>query len=210
MSQKTIDHHKKQLAVMRVWLDGRSFYKAADALEVVRQLETGVRKDGRTPKFHHQLSVARFVVTLVPHLIHPEETVTAAFLHDILEDHGDVWTRAKLESRFGRRTADAVWRLSKKGRGFKKDQATYFVDIAPCPIASVVKAVDRAHNIQTMVGVFNLEKQKQYLQEVEEHFFPMVRAARRYSPQQFGAYENTKILLRCQTWLIKRIHEGLT
>ena len=208
MSEEALTHHKKQLAMMRVWLDGRGFYLAADALEVCRQLEHGTRKDGETPKFHHQLSVARFVVTLEPHLALPEQTIAAAFLHDVIEDHGDEWTLEGLEHRFGKRVSDAVWLLSKKGRGFKKDPEFYFEEIAPCPIASIVKAVDRAHNIQTMVGVFGLEKQRQYLQEVEDHFFPMIRTARRMNPRQFGAYENTKILLRCQAWLIKRIIEA--
>lgn len=200
--------HIKQLAVMRGWLDGRGYFKAADALEFVRAMEQGTRKDGQTPKFHHQLSIARLVITLAPHLTYPEETITAAFLHDVLEDHSDVVTREYLENRFGKLVADAVWKLSKKVGGLSKSYDMYFAEMATCPIASLVKLADRAHNVQTMVGVFTIEKQKSYLKEVDSYFFPMCKTARRLFPRQYNAYENIKILLRCQSSLIRHMHEG--
>ena len=201
-------HHKKQLAVMRGWLEGKGYYVAANALELVRGLEQGTRKDGVTPKFDHQLSVARFLSTLTPHFLYPEEVIAAAFLHDLLEDHGDVWTREKLEMQFGTQIADAVWRLSKKSDGLVKDYERYFRDMGECPIASIVKLTDRAHNLQTMQGVFTFEKQARYADEVADWFHPMLRVARRKFPRQYPAYENLKILLRCQTRLIRRIHEA--
>jgi (p)ppGpp synthase/HD superfamily hydrolase len=92
----------------------------------------------------------------------PEETMTAAFLHDMLEDHGDFVTVAELSRRFGPRFADAVWKLSKKSVGLTKSYEMYFEELSQCPIASVVKLADRAHNLQTMQGVFTAEKQKSY------------------------------------------------
>lgn len=197
--------HTKQLSVMRGWLEGRGYYKAMDALELVRQMEQGTRKDGITPKFHHQLSVVRLVTTLAPHLIHVEETITAAFLHDVLEDHSDVISYAMLESRFGKIVAEAVWKLSKKVGGMTKTYDSYFAEMSTCPIASIVKLADRAHNVQTMIGVFSVEKQKKYVDEVDTYFFPMVKCARRQYPQQYGAYENLKIILRNQTSMIRHM-----
>src|SRR3989344_865380 len=195
--------HKKQLSVMRGFLEGRQHFVAAEALEVVRQVSEGVRKDGITPQFHHQLSVARFITTLTPHLNSPEETIAAPFLHDLLEDHGTKWTRRMLEEHFGKRIADAVWVLTKKSAGMTKTYELYFAELARCPVGSVVKVVDRAHNLQTMQGVFTLEKQRLYVGEVEQHFYPLIRAARRAFPRQYGAYENAKILIRCQCALIE-------
>jgi len=163
--------HTKQLSVMRGYLDGRGFYLAADALEFVRQLEQGTRKDGETPRFHHQLSIARLVRTVDPHLRNPEQALAAAFLHDVLEDHGSAVTREALEERFGRDLANIVWRLSKKSNGLVKDYNLYFDELAKCPTASVVKLADRAHNLQTMQGVFDYAKQAAYVREVEEWFY---------------------------------------
>ena len=200
--------HKKQLSTMRGYLEGKGFFQAARALEIVRSLEKGNRKDGKTPKLHHQLSVTRLITTLLPHLQYPEETITVAFLHDVIEDHSEVWDQAKLEKEFGSLVAQAVWSLSKKTTGLTKSYDSYFEGMSNCPIASVVKLADRAHNIQTMVGVFSLSKQVSYLEEVGTWFFPMIRTARRQFPSQYPAYENLKILLRCQCHLIQHIHEA--
>lgn len=208
MSVEIQDRHRRQLSVMRGFLDGRQYYLAADALELVRGMEGGTRKDGVTPKFHHQLSVGRLVVTLLPHLIYPEATLAAAFLHDLLEDHGSQWTREKLANRFGPDIAGAVWTLSKKSNGMTKSPEAYYAALAECPIGSIVKLADRAHNIQTMHGVFTLEKQRAYVGELDQWYFPMVRTARRRHPKQIGAYENLKILLRCQRTMVHRILEA--
>jgi (p)ppGpp synthase/HD superfamily hydrolase len=197
-----LERHKKHLAVTRGWLNGKGYHKAAQALELVRKLETGFRKDGLTPAFHHQLSVARLVMTLSDHLLYPEETITAAFLHDLLEDHSDIYTKQDVENLFGVRVANAVWALTKKSRGIVKEYEIYFGDMENDEIASIVKLADRAHNIQTMNGVFTNEKQKKYVSEVDTWFFPMGKAARRNFPRQLMAYENLKILLRCQCKLV--------
>jgi len=149
-SEKVADRHVKHLAVMRGWLEGRSYYVAAEALEIVRRLEQGLRKDQQTPKFHHQLSVARLISTLAPHLIYPEETITVAFLHDLCEDHGELWPREAIEAKFGMRIGDAVWAITKKSVGMVKEYDMYFAAMGDCPIASVVKLADRAHNLLTM------------------------------------------------------------
>lgn len=119
-------------------------------MELARSLEEGYRKDGRTPKFHHQLQVARLVATLLPHLIYPEETLAAAFLHDIREDHPKEVDAPALAAQFGPLVADAVWTLSKKSGGMVKDYEIYFAELAKDPIASICKCADRCHNLHTM------------------------------------------------------------
>tara|TARA_R110000803_G_scaffold188392_1_gene250821 strand:+ start:45 stop:719 length:675 start_codon:yes stop_codon:yes gene_type:complete len=190
--------HRKQLSTMRGWLDGKGYYKALEALELVRELEHGTRKDGLTPKFHHQLSVTRLLSTLEANFMFQEDTLTAAILHDVLEDHSSKFTRSDLEAKFGERVATAVWCLSKKSAGLVKTYDLYFGEMSQDPIASLVKLADRAHNLQTMQGVFNIEKQKKYVGELDTWFFPMIRVARRKFPRQYPAYENLKIILRNQ------------
>jgi len=195
-------HHQKQLVYMRGFLDGRAWYKAWAAMELARSLEEGYRKDGCTPKFHHQLQVARLVATLLPHLIYPEETLAAAFLHDLREDHPKEINAAALIEQFGPLVADAVWTLSKKSGGMVKDYDTYFAELAKCPVASIVKLADRCHNLHTMQGVFGPEKQRTYAEEIDTWFFPMIKRARHNFPRQYAAYENLKIILICQHELL--------
>ena len=200
--------HKKQLGTMRSFLEGRRYFKALQALELSRSVEEGFRKDGITPKFHHQLAVTRLLTTLEPHFRHPEETLVSSFLHDIVEDHGDTFTVSFIESKFGPVVSSAVWKLTKKTQGLVKTTDLYFDEMATCPIASLVKLSDRAYNLQTMQGVFTIEKQAKYVNEVHQYFYPMIRKARRQFPDQYPAYENLKILLRCQVSLIEGLIEA--
>lgn len=195
--------HQKRSIAFRAWLQGREYHKALRAFELVRGLEQGFRKDGTTPKFDHQLTVARLVSMHVASLIYPEDTITAAFLHDVLEDHWQTVSRERLEADFGVRVAHAVWLLSKKTAGMVKDYDVYFGEMAQNPIASVVKLADRIHNVQTMQGVFTIEKQIRYVNEVREHFLPMGKTARRLFPEQYFVYENLSMFLRAQSELIE-------
>jgi len=198
--------HEKQRGKMSILLHRCGYQKALEAMAFVQTLGEGeVRKDGRTPKFHHQLSIARLISTLAPHLHYPEETLAAAFLHDVVEDYGV--GRGELQQLFGPPVAEAVWKLTKKWPGGCKPVDYYFSMLAVCPIASIVKLADRAHNIQTMRGVFNTNKQRVYVEEVSTWFFPLIRSARRKHPMQYDAYENLKILLRCQVSLLRQVLE---
>jgi (p)ppGpp synthase/HD superfamily hydrolase len=198
--------HDKQRAKLERTLLTKGWVRAVAALRLVQEFEEGrVRKDGETPRFHHQVSIARLVYTLTPHLEHPEPTITAAILHDVLEDHGDRITPDGIRRAWGVPVRDAVWRLTKKHQSEVKTYEDYFAEMAICPIASIVKLADRAHNIQTMQGVFTPEKQRAYVEEVSTWFFPLIREARRQHPQQYDAYENLKILLRCQVDLLRHM-----
>lgn len=200
-----VDTFQKHLVAMRSWLNGTGYFQAAEALEFVKQLEVGFRKDGATPKFAHQLSITHYLATLTPYFSDPEVVMTAGFLHDVMEDHAE-WDFDALSKKFSDNIAVIVWTLSKKTPGITKTPEQYFSAIAECPVASIVKPADRMHNLQSMSGVFTPEKQLAYVAEVEQYFFPMIRAARRNFPRQFMAYENVKMMLQNQIELIKLIN----
>jgi len=200
------ERHEKQRAKLERAFSLSGWDRALKALHFVRDLEQGAfRKDGKTPKFHHHVSVSRLVWTLRTHLKKPEVTLAAAVLHDVLEDHGDKLTLEDLTQEFGGDISGPVWRLTKKYRGDPKPYESYFITLAACPVASVVKPADRAHNIQTMQGVFSREKQRAYVEEVSKWFFPLIRNSRRAWPEQYDAYENLKMFLRSQVDLLRVI-----
>lgn len=199
--------HKKHLACMRAYLVGKRYFKALNAMEKVFNLEQGFRKDGITPKFHHQLTVARICSTYEHSLIYPEPTLIVAFLHDLLEDHGEQFNTEWIAEHYNTAIANTVWRLTKKTLCLNKDTSVVFNDIATDPIASIVKCADRIHNLQTMLPVFSPEKQMRYIQEVHDLFHPMIKAARRHFPEQELAYENLKLILLSQCELITNLNE---
>jgi len=187
---------------IRYWLLGRGFTRSLEAMEFAMERSTGFRKDGVTPEFQHQLEIVSHLRTLP--LLEPERTITVMFLHDVVEDHGV--RIEEIESRFGKDVSWPVWLLSKEVDGLKKPADRYFKEIGGCPVASIGKGVDRVNNMGSMVGAFTLAGQQHYLREVRDHFFPMLKRARRIFPGQEAAYENVKLVLENQVRLVEAIH----
>jgi (p)ppGpp synthase/HD superfamily hydrolase len=194
---------------LRGWLQGRaeadsSYYLALSALEFAERYHTGKRKDGVTPEYQHQMEIAQYLRTQARCLLFPAETLAAALLHDVMEDY-DIPMEVMI-AEFGERIANAVWKLTKVHCGVKKSMEEYFQGIATCPIASAVKGADRVNNLQSMLGVFTIVKQKSYAQEVRDLFLPMLKKARRLFPQQEAIYENIKLVLTSQLEMLAAIH----
>jgi (p)ppGpp synthase/HD superfamily hydrolase len=185
---------------MRSWLLGKEYFKAVEALEFASKYHTGIRKDGVTPEFHHQISIAHYLRTL-PRLRDQEKVLIVAFLHDVVEDFGV--SPEVISAKFGEGVSIAVMLLSKKIKEEKKSIPNYYSAMRANHIASIVKGGDRIHNFQTCSGVFTLEKQEKYITETEEYILPMLKESRNNFPDQELAYENIKHALKGQIELIK-------
>lgn len=205
-----MDRFQKRKLILRQQLVGARYYNALIAMEFAEKFHCGLRKDGVTPEFDHQISLALHALTL-PNVMFPEELIAVAFLHDVREDYNvsDVEIRELfVDKEFSDRVARAVDRMTKVVRGVKRDPNALFDDMSNDPIASMAKLLDRAHNFQTMVGVFTIPKQKEYIKEALEYFFPMAKRARRKFPHQVRAYENLKWTLLSQIELIEAAHRA--
>jgi (p)ppGpp synthase/HD superfamily hydrolase len=203
-----MDNFKKKALTLRQYLSGARYFNAMIAMEFAAKHHTGTRKDGVTPEFDHQISIALFALTL-PDLMFREEVITTIFLHDVREDYHvtDHEVRSLFQDQlFAERVCRAVENMTKEWRGEKKDEVALFAAMGEDPIASIAKGCDRIHNFQSMVGVFKFEKQKSYIAEAEKLFFPMLKRARRTFPHQSLAYENIKHMLRSQIELIEAMH----
>ncbi len=202
----SIEKFENDLAFLRSWILGKEWWTAHKALEFAREKHSGMRKDGVTPEFHHQVQIALSARTLLPFTLHPEDTLVACFLHDVLEDFDEV-EEDDIRNQFGPRVFAAVNLLTKKRRGASKPYSTYFDALATDPIASVVKGLDRCHNIWTMRGVFKRSKRDDYINEVDTWFVPMLRKARRAFPQQEPCYQNILHQLRSMRDIYRWAHE---
>lgn len=192
--------YSKQKIALRYWLLGRGYHMAIRAMEFAGKHHTGLRKDGVTPEFSHQIAIAHYVRTL-PDLRNPETTLAIVFLHDVREDFNV--SDEQIRILFGNEVADGVDCMSKVINGSKRDPAALFDRMALDPFASIAKGGDRIHNFNSMIGVFTPEKQISYVEEGVEFFLPMIKKARRNFPDQERAYENIKHMLESQIAMIR-------
>jgi len=200
-----MDYLQKRLIVLRSWLEAKEYYTALKALEFAMAHHTGLRKDGITPEFAHQILIAMYLKTLSKYLLFPEETFITIFCHDLVEDY-DVSLKLIVE-KFGEKSAHSIEIISRKVNGTDKTPEYYYEEIATDAVASVSKGGDRIHNIQSMPKVFTKQKQEQYISETETLILPMIKRAKRNFPEQEPIYENIKLVLISQIELIKLILE---
>ena len=169
----------------------RAFNSAAN-------IHTGLRKDGNTTEFQHQLQIALLVVPLLPHLKHPAETLTAIAFHDTPADYPE-HTSAMIEAEYGSLVGSAVERLNKNYQdGRRKSKEHYYEEMSNCPIVSIDKSADRAHNMYSMPGVISLQKQYENARDTRKYILPMLKKAKRNFPEQTQAYESLKFVLETQ------------
>ena len=189
--------YAKQVLLMRTFLSAKEYHLALAAMEFAMVYHSGKRKDGISPEFSHQMFIALYVLTISPLLMFPEETLAAVFLHDVCEDF-DV-SYDEIERLFGKRVRDAVELLTKKKDGVRIPDDVYYARMAQNEIASIVKAVDRAHNIHSMHAAnWSVDKMQDYLDMVFDLVLPMLKTARKKFSRQRLAYENVKAALLMQ------------
>jgi (p)ppGpp synthase/HD superfamily hydrolase len=198
------DYDKARTA-LRYWMLGRGWHTAHKAMEMGLAYHTGTRKNGN-PEFSHQIFQAQYARTL-PDLIYPQETLAVIFLHDIVEDH--TVTVSNIYDEFEGLIGNGVDLMTDVDSvGNDRPPEVYYPAMVTSPISSIAKGIDRMHNFQGMLEVFDVAKQQRYIQETRDHILPMMKAARKKYPQQEPAYQNIKHVLLTQIDLIQAIHNA--
>jgi (p)ppGpp synthase/HD superfamily hydrolase len=187
-----------------------SYLTCVRALDYASEIHTGFRKDGVTPEFYHQLSLVgfaltqirnmRFAPTQVPNMTHAATIIGTLLLHDTYEDNQHL--EDEIRQKFAE-LIEYVIRSSKIRRGVKLNTQEYIDEVALCIICSIVKLIDRLHNLSTMQGVFSEAKLREYVEETEKYYFPMLKKAKRLFPEQNALYELMKSVLHLQLNAIK-------
>jgi (p)ppGpp synthase/HD superfamily hydrolase len=206
MTTTFFDNYGKLYIALKFRLKGDKFYRAMSALELARKIHDGLRKDGKTPEFQHQLEIALHAYRLKGlegNLL--EDAIIVALLHDTDEDYPHKIPFGKLES-YGSECAIAIRILNKHTHdGYDE----YFGEMSNNLLASLIKGCDRINNFQSMNrGNFTLEKQIKYAGEVVERFLPMLENARNQYPELMDAYYSLEQFLKCQHELISLLIES--
>jgi guanosine-3',5'-bis(diphosphate) 3'-pyrophosphohydrolase len=117
----------------------------AAASFAAREHEHQVRKDGRTPYVAHPVRVA--MVVALRFGVTDEATLSAALLHDVIEDTGTDYD--DLDERFGPDVADIVACLTKDMRLVEAErEAAYDAQLAAGPVAArLIKLADVYDNL---------------------------------------------------------------
>jgi len=182
---------------MKHYLLGRNYLMALKAMSFAKKYHVGMRKDGVTPEFTHQVRMA-FSVLNLRGVLNEEMVIALCFTHDTDEDYSVSYTDMK--EFFGSALADKTVAMNK---GNYKTEDAYMQAMANELDCSVVKGVDNCDNIQTMHGAFSIEKMQSYMARTQLSILPMIKQASYNFPQQAFAYAAISTRLKDQLSLYR-------
>lgn len=181
------------------------------ALDLAMEFHTGLRKGG-SPEVSHQFEIVNLLIQLLHghcELKEMDDIIAASFLHDVVEDYSNRCSLDDLDKDFDEKVCSIVKAVTKNAnydKYSKADHESYYKQILKIPEAVLVKCGDRIQNVQS-IGGLKLERQKEYVEEVEDYFFPMIKKARRLYPDFYNLFAALGEILKRQIKFVKRIHE---
>jgi (p)ppGpp synthase/HD superfamily hydrolase len=206
-----MDNLDKLKTFYRGYFEGYKMDQSLKALDLAMKFHTGSRKGG-APEVTHQFEIVNLLIQLLQGHCKSkqiDEIIASGFLHDVVEDYPDRFSFDDLSKNFSKdvyRTVKAVTKPADFDKYSETDHEKYYKQILKIPEAVLVKLGDRIQNVQT-IGGLKLDRQKEYVVEVEEHFLPMLKKARRLYPNFSSILVALREILRRQIKFVKRIHE---
>jgi Na+/proline symporter len=142
------------------------------ALDTIKTYHAGVKRKSGEPFFTHPINVALILLGYCG----DQDALVAGLLHDSLEDTS--LSLPQVQARFGKTVAMIVEKLTNledRLRRFSLDNHEYIARLTQSEDKRIayVKLADRLHNMRTIQGHSDVNKQKKIAEETLNLFVPM-------------------------------------
>lgn len=181
------------------------------ALGLVNEFHVHERKDGAEERSHlfevMGSAIAYFENRLSIHEL--DKLVTIAALHDLVEDYQDKVSFKYLRTIFPKDILKSLKKVT-KWKTFKKsdrDMTHYHTGISKNMYSTIVKALDRIHNLSSCHRVFSIEKKKFYINETEKYIIPNLKKMRREYPEFYTVLTSLVFQLKKEISVLNYIVE---
>ena len=182
-------------------LSDPKYFDVRRAITYAEQVHCNKRRDGN-PEFSHQLEMLSLALSLHSSLLNPYGVYMAIILHDTIEDYPEYQQELSLMFPDTVKYSRNLSKFTDTESDGDKTYYEYFAQLSKCEVCSVVKIIDRIHNLSTAVGVFSTEKLSEYCDEVDNYFVDMMRSAKNEFNQR-EVYEVLKFMLQTEVRTIR-------
>ncbi|WP_448864102.1 HD domain-containing protein [Dorea sp.] len=182
-NEKDTEKYIKSYMFIKGFAVAKNLNQTLISLSLARRLHEGqYRKDG-LPYFVHPLKVCS---TLINYGIDDDTILSAALLHDILEDCSDKLPlkgqELITEYHLSPDILDIILLLTKKSGLNDYELSIYFQKIEKNSRAALIKLSDRLHN-STNLYTFSFERMRKYIKETDDFIIPLASYCTNYYPQ---------------------------
>ena len=171
----------------------------ADAMSISK----GFKRHDGTAYYLHLVDVTQ---DLINHGIRDENIITAALLHDAIEDIAGA-SKLYITSEYGQEVADMVSLVTKdKSINYHdnpQEMRDYLDAIKQHPGAALVKTADRVHNFSSMRAATSDNHKRRQVANTEEFFIPFFKECRNAYPQYATYFYAAKYFIEPTMFAIK-------
>ena len=169
----------KMYTYVRGYAAGAGLSNTMKALTFARKEHEGQFRKSGEPYIIHPLTMACNAISLG---IKDDSVIAAILLHDVCEDC-DVSLKELPVSDAIRNSVKLLTFEIMKGETKEIATNRYYNMILEDRTATIVKLLDRCHNVSSMAGTFSEEKLKNYIEETREFVLPLIKKAKLYYPE---------------------------
>ena len=187
----------------RVWdyAESRGLKQSLWALDFAAKKHDGQTRKGPegVPYISHPLYMACQAISLG---IAEDDLLAAVLLHDVCEDCGVLPEELQV-SESVRKAVCLVTRTGSKAD--EEAEKAYYKAISENRLASMVKLLDRCHNVAFLALGMKDKKLQRYVSETENHFYPLFETTSRRWPEYSQACWQLKYQTASQLQTIKAL-----
>lgn len=201
MSESRKQTFEQQLSI----LGFNQSLEALDWMVEVMAAPAFARQDG-SHYYSHLIDVAQ---DLLNHGIRDQDIITAALLHDVVEDVPGI-TNKMIDAKFNTNVTKMVDLVTKAPAVNYKEgdliKVLYLDPILSHPGAALIKTADRKHNFSTLRNCSPEKKMRQVV-ETEKYFFPFFKEAMKKYPRYATYFLSAKTAIKPHLLEIREHYE---
>lgn len=199
--------YERDLFTLRNYLIGDNYHLAVNALDFAPPYHSGLRKDGFTPSFHHQVrggfSLYDNRASLAQAGLDVDATIAGGILHDTYEENQSL-TLAYIASEFNEEIARDCGILSKVRDGVAIPVEEYYHGLLTSPRALIIKLVaDRPDNVLTMTSL-SPHKMAEYFLD-SQHLSAVAKEAIDRYPELEGLIQSARRRIKSELGVYQRL-----
>ena len=165
---------EKMYTFVRGYATGAQMTETLKGLAFARKQHEGQLRKSGEPYIVHPLTMACNALSLG---IRDDNVIAAIMLHDVVEDCGVDISELPVNDEI-RKTVKLLTFTVMDGETKETAKARYYNMILQDRAATLVKLIDRCHNVSSMAGTFSKEKLKAYIEETRQYVLPLQKKAK--------------------------------
>lgn len=185
---QAVFNHEKMYTFLKGYAIGKGMTETLKALSYARQKHADQKRKDGEPYIVHPLTMACNATALD---ISDDTTMAAILLHDVVEDCGVTLAELPVSDKV-KQTVKYLTFTVLDGETKEEAKRRYYNVMLESKEATIVKLIDRCHNVSTMAGVFSREKLAEYSKETKDYVLPLMRRAKDEYPELSNTFFQLK------------------